>query len=134
VVLPEPSVSGAISPADRCFALATIKRGGRADAPSTISVKQILVRYSGALEAGADITRTRADACLRAEEARKKLAGGADFDDVAKTYSDDKRDLGSITRAKVAPQFADAAFELEPGYVSYVVETDAGFHVIMRTD
>jgi parvulin-like peptidyl-prolyl isomerase len=42
--------------------------------------------------------------------------------------------LGSIERAQAAPSFANAAFELHVGDVSYVVETEFGFHVIMRTE
>ena len=42
--------------------------------------------------------------------------------------------LGAVSRSEVAPPFADAAFELHVGDVSYVVESEFGFHVIMRTE
>ncbi len=103
-------------------------------------MKHLLVKWSGAKRAPATITRTREEACLRAMEARTKLEKGASFGDVVKEYSDEEgaatREgmLGAIHRAESPPAFADAAFELHVGDVSYVVETDFGFHVIMRTE
>ena len=128
------------SPAAQCLATADAKRDKRADEPEKVTVKHLLVKWSGAKRAPATITRTREEACLRAQEARGKLEKGASFGDVVKEYSDEEgaatREgmLGSIKRADAPPAFADAAFELHVGDVSYVVETDFGFHVIMRTE
>jgi NIMA-interacting peptidyl-prolyl cis-trans isomerase 1 len=100
----------------------------------------VLVKWAGAKRAPASVTRTREQACLRALEARTKLEKGTSFGDVVAEYSDEEgaatREgmIGAITRPQVAPPFADAAFELHIGDVSYVVETDFGFHVIMRTE
>lgn len=103
-------------------------------------MKHVLVKWAGAKRAPATITRTREEACLRALEARTKLEKGATFGEVVKEYSEEEgaatREgmLGAIERKDAAPPFADAAFELHVGDVSYVVETDFGFHVIMRTE
>ena len=58
-----------------------------------------------------------------------------------KEYSEEKGaawregSIGAIERGGgLAPPFAAAAFELAPGDGSHVVETDFGFHVIMRTE
>jgi NIMA-interacting peptidyl-prolyl cis-trans isomerase 1 len=128
------------TPAGRCLAVAGAKRERRADEPAKVTAKHILVKYAGAKKAPATVTRTREEACLRAEEARSKLEQGMSFADVVKTYSEEpgavtrEGSLGPIERSHVVPPFADAAFELRAGEVSHVVETAFGFHVIMRTE
>ena len=128
------------SPADRCLAIAGAKRERRPDEPAKITVKHVLVKYAGAKRAPETVTRTREEACLRALEAREKLEQGADFAEVVASYSEEpgaatrEGTLGGIQRSDVAAPFADAAFELGRGEVSHVVETDFGFHVIMRTE
>jgi len=136
----QPNASAADTPAAKCLATADAKRDKRADEPEKVTVKHLLVKWSGSKRAPATITRTREEACLRAQEARAKLEKGTSFGDAVKEYSDEEgaatREgmVGSVQRKEVAPQFADAAFELHVGDVSYVVETDFGFHVIMRTE
>ena len=77
---------------------------------------------------------------MRAMQARDEARAGADFADVVKKYSDepgaDKSAgaLGTIERKDVVPSFADAAFVLHPSEISDVVETEFGFHVIVRTE
>jgi parvulin-like peptidyl-prolyl isomerase len=62
------------------------------------------------------------------------------FTDAVAQYSDEaggpRHDgsIGTVSRSDVAPAFADAAFELEAGEVSEVVETPFGFHVILRVE
>jgi NIMA-interacting peptidyl-prolyl cis-trans isomerase 1 len=132
------SASG--SAAERCLAAADAKRERKASEPDKISVKHILVKYDGAKGAPATVTRTREQACLRAEEALDKLKGGTSFADVVAQYSDEsgaatrEGSIGAIERADVAPAFADAAFELHMREVSAVVETAFGFHVILRVE
>jgi cytochrome P450 len=128
------------TPAGRCLATAGAARQRKADEPAKIVAKHVLVKYAGAKKARPNILRTREEACLRALEAREKLAAGMSFADVVSLYSDEpgattrEGSLGTTERAHVVPAFADAAFELKAGEVSHVVETDFGFHVIMRTE
>jgi hypothetical protein len=142
---PEPSTAtkaaeGGDTPAAKCLAIAGAKREKQAGEPSKVGVKHILVKYAGAKKAPATVTRSREDACLRAQEARSKLEGGASFEDVVKDYSEEAGattrggSIGSVERKDVAAPFADAAFELKPGETSHVVETEFGFHVIQRTE
>lgn len=125
---------------ERCIETAGAKRTRRPDEPEKIVAKHVLVKYAGAKRALAAVTRTRGEACLRAEEVRTKLKGGMSFEDVVRSYSEEagaasrEGSLGEIRRSDVVPAFADAAFELAPGEVSHVVETPFGFHVILRTE
>ena len=41
--------------------------------------------------------------------------------------------LGSFGKGMMVPEFEDAAFTLDVGATSGVVETDFGYHLIMRT-
>lgn len=77
------------------------------------------------------------------EAARKKAAGlrerakaGEDFAALAREHSDDpgSKDKGGelpwISPGSTVPGFDEAAFALQPGEVSAVVETSFGFHII----
>jgi peptidyl-prolyl cis-trans isomerase NIMA-interacting 1 len=122
------------SPGQQCLEDARSKRTPAAAAPRRIRVAHILVRHTE-LKDPAGATRAPEAACLRALEALNKLKGGADWEPVATEFSDSKTsDLGSITKEDVTPAFADAAFELDVNQLSYVVETDRGFHVILRLE
>lgn len=136
-----PSPAGATgTPAERCLAVAQAARSRRADEPAKVSVKHVLVKYAGAKRAAPSVTRTREEACLRAEEARAKLEAGASFAEIVTAYSEEpgaasrEGAIGAVARGDVVPPFADAAFELQIGQASHVVETDFGFHVIVRTE
>jgi NIMA-interacting peptidyl-prolyl cis-trans isomerase 1 len=134
------SASSGGSPAERCLAYADARRERKPSEPDRISVKHVLVKYSGAKGAPPAVTRTREQACFRAEEALARLKEGASFTDVVAQYSDESgaatRDgsIGTIERSDVAPPFADAAFELSVKEVSEVVETPFGFHLILRVE
>jgi hypothetical protein len=134
------AASGRATAAQRCLDGADAKHARKVSEPYRIGVKHVLVRYAGARGAPATITRTREQACLRAEEALNKLKLGDTFGEVVGAYSDEPNaaaregSIGSVQRSDVEAPFADAAFELQSGEVSDVVETPFGFHVILRTE
>jgi hypothetical protein len=107
-------------------------------APDAIAAQHVLVAYKGAQRAPAGITRSKADAKKRAEEVAAKAGSGVDFSALVTEYSDDPGgkermgSLGKFTRDKMVKPFSDAAFALDVGGVSDVVETPFGFHVIKR--
>ncbi len=75
-----------------------------------------------------------------AQQLLDQLTAGADFAELAKEYSEDAEsaenggDLGWIERGTMAPEFEEAAFALEVGAISEIVETEDGLHIIMVTD
>ncbi|HZG88529.1 peptidylprolyl isomerase [Paenibacillus sp.] len=77
------------------------------------------------------------------EEAEKLLAdlkGGADFAELAKEHSKDTGsavnggDLNYFGKGQMVPEFEEAAFALDVGQVSDIVESQYGFHIIKVTD
>ncbi len=136
----EGGPAGLETPETRCLAIARGSRQRQAGEPEKIVVKHVLVKFAGAKSAKPEVKRTRGEACLRALEARSQLQNGETFGAVVAAYSEEpgaasrEGSIGSIKRGDVVPTFADAAFELKPGDVSHVVETDFGYHIIMRTE
>lgn len=131
---------GAPGPERECLARASGEHPKKPDEPTRIGLRHILVRHADSTRADASVTRTRGQACLRALEALKALEAGTEWDQAVAQYSDEQGaatrhgSLGSLTRDDLNPAFADAAFELEPDQLSYVVESPAGFHVILRVE
>jgi len=80
------------------------------------------------------------DALDKIEYVRAQLENGAEFGDMAREYSDDASnsadggDLGFITRGQMVEEFEEAAFSLEIGEVSGIVETRFGYHIIKVYD
>lgn len=70
----------------------------------------------------------------------KELQGGADFATLAKAKSLDTGskskggDLGFFARGTMVDSFETAAFALNKGQLSAIVESDYGFHIIKVTD
>ena len=69
-----------------------------------------------------------------AKKALERIKKGEDFAKVAAELSKDPGgeggDLGWFTKDKMVPEFADAAFKMEPGQVSDPVKSQFGWHVI----
>jgi peptidyl-prolyl cis-trans isomerase C len=99
--------------------------------PESVRARHILVAVP------ADATaEQKAEKKKQAEALRAKIAGGEDFAAVAKASSDDKGsgarggELGWLRRGQTVPAFDQAAFSLEPGKLSDVVESKFGYHII----
>ncbi len=71
----------------------------------------------------------------QAEEVLAKIKDGADFAEMAKEYSTgptgpDGGDLGFFGKGQMVAEFEEAAFAMQAGEVSDIVQTDYGFHII----
>jgi parvulin-like peptidyl-prolyl isomerase len=132
--IPQSKSSGRAQSSGETFAEAPARVEDR------IGARHILVQFSGSKRAAATITRSRAEAQQRAEQALARALTGEDFAVLVREYSDEPGaterggDLGRFERRMMVKGFADAAFALEIGAISQVVETEFGFHVIQRTE
>jgi parvulin-like peptidyl-prolyl isomerase len=95
-----------------------------------VRVRQIMIKVT--LTDGAE---TVAEARAKAEEARRRAVAGEDFAALANEYTDDPAaanggEMPPFSRQQTTPQFANAAFSLDPGQISPVVRTPYGLHVI----
>lgn len=74
-----------------------------------------------------------------AEDILRRAQGGEDFSELALTYSEDFAsaqnggDLGYFKRGVMVRDFEDAAFSMNEGEISDIVETQYGFHIIKVT-
>lgn len=71
----------------------------------------------------------------KAEDIMKRAKSGGDFAALAKEFStdgskDEGGDLGWFGRGRMVKPFEDAAFALQPGQISDVVESQFGYHII----
>jgi peptidyl-prolyl cis-trans isomerase C len=103
--------------------------------PEKITVSHILIGHKESRGTKSSLTRQAAKE--RAEDIRK-LVTAENFTTLAKRFYMDKArssggDLGDISRGQAVPAFEKAAFNLDTGEISDVVETDFGYHIIYVT-
>jgi parvulin-like peptidyl-prolyl isomerase len=106
--------------------------------PAEIAASHILISYQGAMRAAPYVQRSKDEALKLAQDLRARALTGEDFTALAGEFSDDRGSaaqggsLGKFRREQMVPEFSSAAFALEIGDVSEVVESPFGFHVIRR--
>ncbi|MCM1024871.1 MAG: peptidylprolyl isomerase [Roseburia sp.] len=104
------------------------------DEARTITVQHILLRTwttdgSGARVAyGEDVKRSVYE---KAVEIRRLAAEGEeDFLDLASRYGENPEITFSFGKGEITPELEEAAFSLETGEISQVIETENGYHII----
>jgi len=115
------------------------KNKAKYDVPEQTRASHILIK-TDMTDPNSDPNQVKAIAKAKAEDILKKVnEEGADFAALAKTHSEGPSaprggDLNFFGRGRMVPPFDKAAFELEVGKVSGLVETQYGFHIIKVTD
>ena len=102
--------------------------------PEQVRASHVLVR----LDAGAS-TADKNQAREKVESIKKSSEQGEDFAALAQKFSDCPSkakggDLGYFARGQMVKPFEDAAFGLDVGKLSEVVETEYGYHLIKVID
>ena len=109
-----------------------------APVPDLVTASHILIAYEGAERA--TTTRSKDEALQLIDGISDRIsAGELAFGDAAQEYSDCPSgsrggDLGQFSRGAMVPEFEQAAFALQVGEVSEVVETAFGYHLVQRTE
>ncbi len=99
-----------------------------------VHVEHILFKTIGKTDA--EVAEIR----QKAEDVLKKAKHGANFEDLAKQYSEDDAskvkggDLGWIVQGQTVPEFEQTAFSLPKGSISDLVKTQYGFHILKIID
>jgi peptidyl-prolyl cis-trans isomerase D len=102
--------------------------------PNRVHAEHILLFTKGKTDAEV------AEIKKKAEDVLKQVKKGGNFEDLAKKYSEDPGskdkggDLGWIIEKQTVPEFEKAAFSLNKGQVSDLVQTVYGFHIIKVLD
>ncbi|MBW3630228.1 MAG: peptidylprolyl isomerase [Gemmatimonadetes bacterium] len=107
------------------------RKASLGQAPVRISLQQVIVKTQAADSA-------MAKALATAQQVLRELQEGADFEVLARRYSDDPGskeaggDLGWFRTGggRMVPEFQAVADALRPGQTSGIVRTDFGYHII----
>jgi parvulin-like peptidyl-prolyl isomerase len=99
------------------------------------NLSTIVAIEAGKVQVRHVIVRTAA----KAAELLAQLNAGSDFAELAREHSIDASareggNLGFFQRGDLHPDFEAAAFALEVGDLSEVIQTPVGFHIIQRTN
>jgi peptidyl-prolyl cis-trans isomerase D len=102
--------------------------------PNSVHVEHILFKTMGKTDAEV------AEIKKKAEDVLKQAKSGANFEVLAKKYSEDDAskpkggDLGWLVEGQTVPEFQNVAFSLPEGQISDLVKTPYGFDIIKALD
>ncbi len=108
--------------------------------PEQVKVSHILIKTPLPGSDGKVDEKGVAEAQRRAEDLLKQVKSGANFEELAKKYSEDPGSakqggsLGWIGRGQTVPEFEKTAFSLPKGQISDLIKSSYGFHIIRIDD
>ena len=132
--------TGAVVLAFIVFAAVACDGGKSGAVPKSDSIRASHILILHQESARGQSTRSKTEANELAREIHRKLVEeDASFEQLAKQYSDcpsrvNGGDLGTIKKGDLNSAFETAAFSLKTNKVSDIVETDLGYHIILRTE
>jgi peptidyl-prolyl cis-trans isomerase C len=97
--------------------------------PERVQASHILLRQGSGMDTASVYTRLL--------NLKKQLEAGADFNAIAEQLSSEpgeSGDLGWFVRGQMVMPFEEAAFSMQPGEISDIVQTDFGYHLIKLFD
>ncbi|GME85871.1 unnamed protein product [[Candida] boidinii] len=110
--------------------------------PMNLVVRHLLIKHRDSRRPSSwktkEITRSKEEAIDTLKDWESKILNGSTtLEEVARTESDCSShskggDLGFFARGQMQPPFEKAAFALQVGEISDIVETDSGVHLIER--
>jgi peptidyl-prolyl cis-trans isomerase C len=108
------------------------------EVPEQVRASHILIKPD-TTGPDADPNQAKAKAKAKIQDLLRQIKEGADFAEVAKANSAcpsaaQGGDLNFFPRGRMVAPFEKAAFELEIGQISDIVETSFGYHIIKVTD
>lgn len=103
------------------------------DEARTITVQHILLRTWTTDGSGTRVgykEDMKQSVYQKACEIRQKAEEGEDFLELASRHSEDSEITLSFGKGEMARELEDAAFSLETGEISQIIETENGYHII----
>lgn len=108
--------------------------------PDRVKVRHILIKTPAPGPDGKVDQKAVDEARKKAEDILKQIKGGADFAELAKKNSDDPGskaqggELSWVIKGQTVPEFEKAAFSMNKGQISDLVQTSYGFHIIQTEE
>ncbi|CDW72112.1 peptidyl-prolyl cis-trans isomerase nima-interacting 1 [Stylonychia lemnae] len=110
--------------------------------PTQVRASHILLKHTGSRNPvdsyrNKQVTRSKQDAIDGIEQIKSQISSHEDFVRLAQEFSECRSaanggDLGVFGRGQMQQQFEEAAFALQVGELSGLVDSDSGIHIILR--
>jgi len=131
LVADQAKIEASINPSDPDLRRVYSQNQDTYRVPDRVKVRQILLKTQG--KSASDEAQVKA----KAEDLVKKIRGGADFGELAKSNSEDPTSASNggvmpdwVTHGQFAPDVDKVAFSLKPGQTSDPVKVDYGYHIL----